>query len=407
MDEIPLSAPDITESDILYVLDVLRSGRLALGPYAMRFEEALATRLRRRHAVAVSSGTAALHLALVALGVSEGDEVITSAFTFIAPANAILYVGATPVLVDICPRSLNMDPKSVEEKITDRTKAIIAVENFGNPAYMRELRRIADRHEIQLIEDACEGIGGAIAEGNTRTPIGGFGHISVFGFYPNKQITAGEGGMLVTDNERIADLARSMRNQGRPSGSADQTATGAVPAGATKPTASASDLGAWMSFARLGYNYRLSELQAALGLAQVKRLDEIVEKRARVAQRYTDLLLDNTDLILPSVDPGVTMSWFVYVVRLTDQYTREERDRIIAGLHRHDVGAAAYFPPIHLQPQFREHGYSQGDFPITESISGRTIALPFHSNLTEREQSLVVQTLAQMIQREQLNPRNG
>ena len=209
----------------------------------------------------------------------------------------------------------------------------------------------------------------------------------------------------MTDNERIADLARSMRNQGRPSGAADSTASGAVPVdGKGSPGA---ELGTWMSFARLGYNYRLSELNAALGLAQLKRLDEIVEKRARVAALYTELLLDPPDLVLPSVDPGTTMSWFVYVVRLTDQYTREERDRVIAGMHRHDVGAAAYFPPIHLQPHFRSLGYAPGDFPITESSSGRTIAIPFHTNLAEREQRLVAQTLAQMIQREQLNPRQG
>lgn len=383
--EIPLSRPDITELEEQAVLQVLRSGRLSIGPAIEAFETALAARCGCQHAVAVSSGTTGLHLVMHALGIKPGDEVITTPFSFVASANCILYVGATPVFVDIDPRTLNMDPALLERAITPRTKAILAVETFGNPAMMDVYASIAARYEIPLVEDCCEALGSSLRGRRAGT----FGRVGVFGFYPNKQITTGEGGMIVTDDERLADMCRSLRNQGRPTGKADGAVQGSA--------------GSWLRHQRLGYNARMSELQAALGLAQVKRLDEIVRRRNQVADLYMQRLAGNPNLIMPTVDSDVVMSWFVFVVRLATGYTGEERDRIIRSLRNHDVGAADYFPCIHLQPFYREKfGFQQGMFPIAESVSQRTIALPFHNRLTAREVDLVAQTLELMISRENL-----
>ncbi|MEC9373563.1 MAG: DegT/DnrJ/EryC1/StrS family aminotransferase, partial [Planctomycetota bacterium] len=276
-------------------------------------------------------------------------------------------------------------PRQVEALITPKTKAILAVEAFGNPAHMDEYRRIAARHEIPLIEDCCEGLGGMWRD----RPIGSFGRVGVFGFYPNKQITTGEGGMIVTDDDRVAELCRSMRNQGRPIQHPGWMSTG--------------DLGLWLTHERLGYNYRLSEMNAALGVAQMRRLDEILERRNSVAASYIGTLAANPALILPTVDNDTKMSWFVFVVRLSEAYTEDERRRIIEGMRRHDIGSAAYFPCIHLQPFYREQfGYRVGQFPIAESVSARTIALPFFNRLTIREIDLICQTLDLMISRENI-----
>ena len=382
VDDIPLSQPDITESDIQMVVRALRSGRLSIGPMQETFETLVAARTGRRHAIACSSGTAGLHMALLAMGIGPGDEVITTPFSFIASSNSILYVGARPVFVDIDPVSLNMDPDMVEAAITPRTRAILAVETFGNPRSMDAYKAIAAKHEIRLLEDSCEGLGG----GHDGRPIGGFGQMAVFGFYPNKQITTGEGGMVVTDDDRLANTCRSLRNQGRAVGSVG---------GAS---------GSWFAFERLGYNYRMSEINAALGVAQMRRLDEIVGQRQQVAQRYIERFMASPDLIVPTVDDRTQMSWFVFVVRLSDRYTQVERDRIIEGMHRHDVGAAPYFPCIHLQPFYREKfGFSPGDFPVAERVSQRTIALPFHTRVGERDIEYVAQTLELMIARENLS----
>ncbi len=389
MSEIPLSQPDISESDIQAVTSVLRSGRLSIGPRQDLFEQMVAARTKRTHGVAVSSGTAGLHLVLKALGIGPGDEVITTPFSFVASANCILMAGATPVFVDIDPASLNLDPARLEKAITEKTKAIVAVEIFGNPRHMDRIAQIAGAHEIVLIEDACEALGGV----HMGKPVGSFGRAAVFGFYPNKQITTGEGGMIVTDDDRLADLCRSMRNQGRPSD-------------AHKGDANKS--GAWLAHERLGYNYRMSEITAALGCSQMERLDAFLDARRNVAGMYMRRLMDFDDLILPNVQPGTEedMSWFVFVVRLSDQYGHTERDRIIQGMRRHEVGASNYFPCIHLQPFYREQfGFKKGDFPASESISERTIALPFFNKMDETQVELVCHTLKVMIQREQLLKR--
>jgi perosamine synthetase len=401
--EIPLSKPDITNLEIDLVTTALRSGRLSIGPMQEQFEMSLAARVKRDHGVACSSGTAGLHMALLALGIGPGDEVITTPFSFIASSNVILYVGAKPVFVDIDPMSLNMDPSKVEDAITPRTKAILAVETFGNPMHMDAYEQIAARHEIPMVEDCCEALGCSLK----GRPAGSFGRVGVFGFYPNKQITTGEGGMVVTDDKRLADICRSLRSQGRPlpSSPVGTSSTSDAPAfGMGGPgVAGHSALGSWLTHERLGYNYRMSELQAALGVGQIRRLDQIVEARQRVAGLYTRQLMDAHELMLPTIDPQAVMSWFVFVLRLSTEYSREERDRVIAALRRHDIGAADYFPCIHLQPFYRERfGYRAGDFPIAESVSARTLAVPFFNTMTEQDVDFVCRTLKLMVDRENI-----
>jgi len=375
-----MSMPDITAREIEEVVSVMQSRNLSIGSRTVEFERLIADVAEARHAVAVTNGTSALHLCMIASGVGPGDEVITSPFSFVASANCVLYVGATPVFVDCDPGSLNCDLAAVEAHITPRTKAIIGVEVFGNPMGMPELVALAARHEIPLVEDSCEGLGGRLGQ----RAIGSFGRVSVFGFYPNKQITTGEGGVIVTDDSRLAAKCSSMRNQGRPTNTMDAR----------------DGLGSWLVHERLGYNFRLSEINAALGVAQMSRLDEIIERRQEIADAYTRRLGGHPDLILPAIAPNVSMSWFVYVVRLSDRFVEEDRNEIIAGLRRHDVGSNTYFPPIPLLPFYREKcGTRPGDFPVAESVAQRTIALPFYNRITNREIDLVCQTLELMISR--------
>ncbi|MGC4033982.1 MAG: DegT/DnrJ/EryC1/StrS family aminotransferase [Tepidisphaeraceae bacterium] len=372
---IPLSQPDITQREINAVVDVMQSGTLSIGPKVVEFENKVAAVTKRRHAIAVSSGTVGLHAAMIAAGIKAGDEVITTPFSFVASANCILYVGAKPVFVDIDIQTLNMDPAKVEAAITPRTKAIVAVEAFGHPGGMIEVEQIARRNELILIEDSCEGFGGHALTAAGDRPIGSFGRTSVFGFYPNKQITTGEGGMIVTDNDRFADACRALRNQGREGMS-------------------------WLAHQRLGYNWRLSEINAAIGSVQCDRLEEILDKRRRVAHYYIDRLIDNRYLILPTISDDDHMSWFVFVVRLNDLFGPGDRDEIIKGLRAAGIGSNNYFPPIHLQPYIAsQFGFRAGDFPITESVSNRTLALPFYSKLTEGDVEEVVKTLNAVIEK--------
>jgi perosamine synthetase len=368
--EIPLARPDITEHEIQAVVSVLRTPYLSLGPTLKEFEDKMASYAGVRYAVAVNSGTSALHLIVRALGLSEGDEVITTPFSFVASSNCLLFERVTPVFVDIDPQTLNLDVCQIEPKITERTKAILAVDVFGHPAEWDELERLARKYNLKLIEDSAEAIG---AEYKGRKA-GSFGNAAVFAFYPNKQMTTGEGGVVLTNDERIAKLCRSLRNQGRGEGSE------------------------WLQHERLGYNYRLSDINCALGLAQLERLEEILKKREHVAQMYNERLQGVKGVRIPYVAPHVKISWFVYVIRLGEEYTQADRDRILQGLRARGIGCSNYFSPIHLQPFYRElFGYKPGDFPVTESVAARTIALPFYNNLTEAQIDYVVSHLKALL----------
>jgi perosamine synthetase len=360
---IPLSAPDVDEDDIAAVVRVLRTSQLSLGPVLGEFERGFAEYVGAPHAIAVSSGTAGLHLALLALGIGEGDEVIVPSFTFIAAANAILYVGAVPVFVDIDRVTLNMDAARVERAITPRTRALMVVHTFGVPADMGALLEIAARQRLKIIEDACEAIGAEYRGHEMRgRRVGTFGDAGVFAFYPNKQITTGEGGMIVTRDAEVAATLQSLRNQGR------------------RPTDD------WLEHSELGYNYRISEMNCALGLAQLRRIDSILERRREVAEEYDARLRDCPGLVLPvlAVPEGV-VSWFVYVVRLSAGFTAADRDAVRGILIERGIGCGRYFAPIHQQAAYRDLPSAAVRLPVTESEAERTLALPFFNRI-HREQ---------------------
>jgi len=368
--EIYLSRPDITEKEIDAVCDVLRGPDLSLGPRLPEFEKAFATYLGRKCAVAVNSGTSGLFLCMKALGIGPGDEVITTPFSFIASATPIMMAGAKPVFVDIDPVNLNIDPARIEAAITDRTKAILPVAVFGNPAGLDKVCEIASRHGLPVIEDSCEALGSSL---NGRKA-GTFGTMSVFAFYPNKQITTGEGGMILTDDDSLADMCVSLRNQGR------------------------GKDGGWLAHERLGYNFRLSDINCALGIVQLSRIDEIKAKRRQVADWYRQMLAGDDRLIIPSEPEGCDMGWFVFVVRLAADAAIEKRDRILERMRSRGIQVSNYFPPVHLMPFIAsQYGHKQGDFPIAESVSRSTIALPFHNHLTENQVATVCRELKQAI----------
>jgi perosamine synthetase len=362
---VPLSGPYLGEREEELVLEVLRSGRLSLGPTVDRFEELLAEWVGAPYAAAVSSGTAGLHLLSIAAGIGPGDEVITSPYSFAASANCFVYEGGVPVFADIDRRTLNLDPDAVEAAVTERTRAIVAVDIYGYPCELDELRAIADRHGLALIDDACEALGA----GYRGARVGSHGTSAVFAFYPNKQITTGEGGVVTTHSEGEWHLIRSLRNQGRP------------------------EPGGWLEHARLGFNYRLSDIACALGIGQLERLDEILALRERAAMRYGELLGGMDALELPVADDDAhTRSWFVYVVLLPDGATRE---RVIAAFEREEIGFNRYLPTIHLQPYMRErYGFGEGLCPVAEDVASRSLALPFFTGLCADAQERVAEVLA-------------
>jgi perosamine synthetase len=372
--KIPLSAPDISDAEIASVSEVLRTPRLSLGDQLSEFENALARFVGSSHCVAVSSGTAALHLALLTAGLQAGDEVIVPSFTFIAVANAVRYVGAIPVFVDVDERTLNLAPGAVEAAITSRTRAVIMVHTFGVPAAMSELLKIARRHHLKMIEDACESLGG---EYDGRK-LGSLGDAGVFGFYPNKQITTGEGGALVTNDAAIATRARMLRNHGR---------------GAS---------GDWFEHEEIGYNYRISEINCALGMTQLRRIAKILEMRALAAQRYFENLRNrpscNANVQLPPMHiANGKISWFVYVVRLAERFRSDDRDYIASELAARGIGCGRYFAPIHLQRAYRAVPHRCMDLRVTESVAERTLALPFFNHITNEQVNEVCNALCDAI----------
>ena len=361
---ISLSLPYLDERDEELVLEVLRSGRLSLGPTIERFEELFAARVGAPFAAAVSSGTAGLHLLCRTAGLEPGDEVITSPYSFVASANCAIYEGAVPVFADVDERTMNLDPAAVEAVLGERTKAVIAVDIYGYPCELEPLRVLCERHGLTLIQDACEALGARYR----GAAVGSHGPPAVFAFYPNKQITTGEGGIVTTHSEQDWMLLKSLRNQGR------------------------ADGGGWLEHARLGYNYRIDDIRAALGIGQLEKLDLILELRAAAAARYARLL-DSLDLEVPCADDADHVrSWFVYVVKLPRSVARE---RVIAALEREGIATARYLPSIHLQAYMREtYGFREGMCPVSEDLSRRTLALPFHSRILAEDQERVAQSLA-------------
>jgi perosamine synthetase len=364
---ISMSSPDINEQDIESVVEVLRSGRLSLGPKTEAFEEAIAHYVGIRHAVAVSSGTAALHLIVKALGLGPGDEVLVPSFTFAASINVLLHDNVIPVFCDIEDITYNVDPSRLEERITSRTKAILAVDVFGHPAEWGSICSIAAKHNLRLIDDSCEALGAEYA----GRKLGQFGDAAAFAFYANKQITTGEGGVLVTNDPEIAAIARSLRNQGR------------------------AEMGSWLEHERLGYNYRMDEMSAALGLSQLRRIETFLAKRKNVADLYSSRLRAVPRVRTQFVRPHVRMSWFVYVITLDEDV---DRGAVVETLKERQIPVRCYFPPIHLQPYIAASvGCQIGKLPVTESVARRTLALPFHNRLATEDVDRVVEAVYEAV----------
>jgi perosamine synthetase len=365
---IPLARPELGEREEELALEVLRSGRLSLGPMGGRFERALAEWLGVEDTVAVSSGTAGLHLGVRALGWGEGDEVLTSPFSFVASANCLLYEGARPVFCDVDPLTLDLDPAAAAAALGERTAGILPVHIFGYPAAMAALEELAAAHGLGVLEDACEALGAVDGDGRR---VGARGNLATFAFYANKQMTTGEGGMVVPSSPEVAARLRSERNQGR-----------------------AADMG-WLDHGGLGFNYRLGDLAAALGVAQVEKLDSLLERRAALAAAYAERLAALDGVEAPSAGRGSERrSWFVYPVRLAAE---ADRDATIARLAERGVASKAYLPCIHLFPHLRELGYREGEFPVAEEASARSLALPFYPSMTDAQVDRVCEALAQSL----------
>lgn len=361
----PIAKPHITDKDRKSVMSVLQTDNLSLGPKYLEFEKKFAKKIGAKYACAVSSGTAGLHLVMLACGIKEGDEVITTTFSFVASANVILYVGAKPVFADVDPLTYNIDPEKIEEKITKKTKAILVVHIFGQPCEMDPIIKLAKKYKLQIIEDACESIGAA----HKGRQAGTFGAAGVFAFYPNKQMTTGEGGMIVTNSKRIYETCASLRNQGRAKN--DQ----------------------WLNHKYLGYNYRLDEMSAALGLSQLEKLDFMVKERRKIAGWYNEILKPYNNLIqAPVTAKNNTHSWFVYVIKIKNK--KISRNRLIKQLAKSGVSAKPYLPSIHLFDFYKKKfGFKKGDFPIAENMSDYSLALPIYIGLTEADCKAIVDKL--------------
>jgi perosamine synthetase len=362
--EIPLARPLLDEREEELVLDVLRSGRLSLGPTIDRFEEALAERVGAPYVAACSSGTAGLHMLAVSAGIGPGDEVVTSPISFASSANCAIFEGGVPVFADVDARTLNLDPAALEAAITERTKAVVAVDMFGYPCELDEIRAICERHGLALIEDAAEALGAEYK----GAQIGSHGPSGVFGFYPNKQLATGEGGVVFTHSEEEWQLMRSLRNQGRE-----------------------YEGGAWFHHVRVGFNYRWTDVQAAIGLAQLEKVDRLLALRAEAAERYGRLLQGVEVETLCADDDDHRRSWFVYVVALPQEV---DRARVMAELRAQGIGTAEYVPCVHLQPYMRKaYGFAEGMCPVAESFASRSLALPFYPQLEAEDQERVVAAL--------------
>jgi perosamine synthetase len=394
--KIPMSSPDLTEAEIQAVNQILQTRYLSIGPKLTAFEQAFASFIGAQYAAGVNSGTSGLHLCVVAAGVEQGDLVITTPFSFIASANCILYERAIPIFVDVDPVTGNIDPASVAQAVDDlvcghqsanrwlppklrdgrrsmansRLKAILPIHAFGQPADMDPILDAAHQHDLAVIEDACEAIG-AVYKGRR---VGTLGNAAVFAFYPNKQMTTGEGGIIVTDNEDWANLFRSLRNQGR------------------------DVFDAWLNHTRLGYNYRLDEMSAALGLVQIQRIEDLLKKRTQVAGWYNERLAGTELLERPQIVSTTTgMSWFVFIVRIKSPANRKQ---VMHELSEVGIPSRPYFTPIHLQPFYQQtFGYQRGSFPVTEHLGDVSLALPFSGVMTEGQVDYVSEHVRRVLKK--------
>jgi perosamine synthetase len=365
MKRIPIVRPVIGDEEIEAVIRVLKSGMLAQGEEVKRFEEEFAEYIGVDYAVAVANGTAALDLALKALGIKEGDEVITTPFTFIATANAVLYQNARLVFADIDPRTFNLDPNSVLEKITPKTKAIIVVHLYGQPADMKAFTEIAQDHKLYLVEDAAQAHG---AEFLGRK-VGGFGHIAVFSFYATKNMTTGEGGMVVTNDRRIAEKVRILRDHGQ----IDKYV-----------------------HVELGYNLRMTNIAAAIGRIQLKKLDKMNQARIRNAELLTNLLRKVEGITPPYVDPRVKHVYHQYVIKVEDSFPLK-RDDLARKLREKGISTAVHYPkPIHHQPLYQKLGYPQDACPNAVEASKRVLSLPIHPLLTREDIEYIANTIKEI-----------
>lgn len=377
MAEIPLSRPELGSREEELVLEVLRSGRLSLGPMLERFERELAAWLGVDDAVAASSGTAALHLAVRAQGWGPGDEVITTPLSFVASSNCLLYEGATPAFCDVDPVTLNLDPAAARAAVGERTAGLLPVDIFGYPAALGEVTALAAQRGLGVVEDGCQALG-AIDADSVR--VGARGHACAFAFYANKQLTTGEGGALIPPSAEVAERVRSERNQGR-----------------------APDM-RWVEHDRLGFNYRLTDVSAAIGVAQLERADELLARRAAVARMYRERLGEVEELVLPCEDRGYERrSWFVYVVQLPESV---DRDAVIAELAAAGIATKPYLPCIHLLSFYRERfGFTEGAFPVAERFERRALGLPFFTAMTEQQVDRVTGALTAALGQKPIRPR--
>ncbi len=363
---IPVAKPYIDTDDKKAVLSVLDSGMLSLGPRYLEFEKAITKYCGTKYACTVSNGTAGLHLAVKSLGLTEGDEVITSPFSFVSSSNCLLFERVKPVFADIEETTFNLDPEKMEKAITKKTRAILVVHIFGQSANMDGILKIAKKHHLKIIEDACESLGSLYQGKMTGT----MGDVGVYAFYPNKQMTTGEGGIIVTNNRKIHNLCCSLRNQGR------------------------NKQNNWLIHERLGYNYRMDEMSAALGITQLKKLDWMIERKREVVTWYGRELSNIPSIKLPAIDKNRTHTWFVYVIRITNG----KRNKLMDGLAKANIQTKPYLPVIHLQPYMKkDFGYKKGDFPIAEKIASQTLALPFYVDLKRGDVQYIAEKIKQLL----------